>query len=158
MCKLNMGLVPPGCHSRNAAKVAIHNFKANFPIVLASVANNFPPNLWDWLLQQTKITINLIQQSNATPNILAYAHLSGFFNYNKMPLAPMGCEAQVHEKTNNRAHGHIIWLMDGISSHHQNIIAHTIVTSRTPRANAYLTQSNFNTNASPIPPSHTPTK
>jgi hypothetical protein len=49
---------------------------------------------------QTKITINLIQQSNATPNVSACAHLSGPFDYNKMPLAPMGCNAQVHEKTN----------------------------------------------------------
>ncbi len=32
--------------------------------------------------------------------MLAYAYLSGPFDYNKMPLAPMGCEAQVHEKTN----------------------------------------------------------
>jgi hypothetical protein len=30
---------------------------------------------------------------------LAYAHLSGPFDYNKMLLALMGCEAQVHEKT-----------------------------------------------------------
>jgi hypothetical protein len=101
-CKLDMELVPPGCHRRNAAKVAIHNFKAHFLSVLADVAGNFPPNLWDWLLPQTKITINLIQQSNATPNVLAYAHLSGPFDYNKMPLAPMGCEAQVHEKSNKR--------------------------------------------------------
>jgi hypothetical protein len=27
-CKFYMELVPPGCHQRNAAKVAIHNFKA----------------------------------------------------------------------------------------------------------------------------------
>ncbi len=43
-----------------------------------------------------------MRQSNATPNFLAYAHLSGPFDYNKMPLAPMGCEAQVYEKTKNR--------------------------------------------------------
>jgi hypothetical protein len=60
---------------------------------LAGVANNFPPNLWDQLLPQTKIMINLIQQSYATPNVLAHAHLSGPFDYNRMPLAPMGCEA-----------------------------------------------------------------
>jgi hypothetical protein len=103
MCKLDMELVPPGCHRRNAAKVAICNFKAHFLSVLAGVvANNFPPNLWDWLLPQTEITINLIQQSNATLNVLAYAHLSGPFDYNKMPLTPMGCEAQVHKKTDKR--------------------------------------------------------
>jgi hypothetical protein len=102
-CKLDMKLVSPGCHRCNAAKVAIHNFKAHFLSVLAGVADDFPPNLWDWLLPQTEITINLIQQSNTTPNVSAYAHLSGPFNYNKIPLAPMGCEAQVHEKTNKRS-------------------------------------------------------
>jgi hypothetical protein len=59
-CKLDMELMPPGCHRWNAAKVAIHNLKAHFLSALAGVANNFPPNLWDWLLPQTKITINLI--------------------------------------------------------------------------------------------------
>ncbi len=97
-CKFDMELVPPGCHQRNAAKVAIRNFKAYFLSVLAGVANNFPPSLWDRLLSQTEITINRM----ATPNVLAYAHLSRLFDYNKMPLAPMGCEAQVHEKTNKR--------------------------------------------------------
>ncbi len=101
-CKFNLEIVPPGCHQRNAAKVAIHNFKAYFLSVLAGVADSFPPSLWDRLLPQTKITINLICQSNATPNVLAYANLSRPFDYNKMPLAPMGCEAQVHEKTNKR--------------------------------------------------------
>ncbi len=59
-CKLDMELLPPGCHRCNAAEVAICNFKAHFLSVLAGVANNFPPNLWDWLLPQTEITINLI--------------------------------------------------------------------------------------------------
>jgi hypothetical protein len=59
-CKLDMELVPPGCHRCNAAEVAIHNFKAHFLSVLADVAGNFPPNLWDQLLPQTEITINLI--------------------------------------------------------------------------------------------------
>jgi hypothetical protein len=81
-CKLDMKLVPPGCHRRNAAEVAIRNFKAQFLSILAGVADNFPPNLWDWLLPQTKITINLIQQSNATPKVSAYAHLSRLCNYN----------------------------------------------------------------------------
>ncbi len=102
-CKLDMELVPLGCHRHNAAKVAIRNFKAHFLSVLAGVADDFPPNLWDWLLPQTEITINLIQQSNATPNVSAYAHLSRPFDYNKMPLAPMRCEAQVHEKTDKRS-------------------------------------------------------
>jgi hypothetical protein len=97
-CKLTLELVPPGCHCCNAAEVAIHNFKSHFLSVLAEVADNFPWSLWDRLLPQTEITLNLLHQSNALPNISAYAHLSGPFDYNKMTLAPMGCEVQVHEK------------------------------------------------------------
>ncbi len=100
MCKLDMELLPPGCLQHNAAKVAMCNLKAHFLSVLAGVADDFPPNLRDWLLPQTKIIINLIWQSSTTPNVLGYAHISGPFNYNKMPLAPMGCEAQVHKQTN----------------------------------------------------------
>ena len=67
--------------------------------ILAGTAEDFPRQLWDKLLPQAEVTINLLQQSNATPNVSAYAHLSGPFDYNKMPLAPMGCAAQIHEKT-----------------------------------------------------------
>jgi hypothetical protein len=95
-------LVPPGCHRRNAAEVAIHNFKAHFLSVLAGASTSFPPNLWDHLLPQTEITLNLLRQSNATPTVSAYAHLCGPFDYNRMPLAPMGCEVQIHEKTDKR--------------------------------------------------------
>ncbi len=101
-CKMNMESVPPGCHRRNAAEVAIRNFKSHLLSILAGVADDFPQNPWDRLLPQTEITLNLIQQSNAMPTVSAYAHLSGPFDYNKMPLAPMGCEAQIHEKTNKR--------------------------------------------------------
>ena len=100
--KFTMELVPPGCHRRNAAEVAIRNFKSHFLSVLSGTADNFPPSLWDRLLPQTEVTLNLLRQSNATPTVSAYAHLSGPFDYNKMPLAPMGCEAQVHEKTDKR--------------------------------------------------------
>jgi hypothetical protein len=97
-----MELVPPGCHQRNAAEVAIRNFKAHFLSLLAGVSDVLPTGLWDQLLPQTEITIDLIRQSNATPNVSAYAHLSGPFDYNKMLLALMGCNAQVHEKTNKQ--------------------------------------------------------
>ena len=100
--KLKLELVPPGCHRRNAAEVAIRNFKSHFLSVLAGVAEDFPPSLWDKLLPQTEITLNILRQSNATPTVSAYAHLSGPFDYNKMPLAPMGCQAQIHEKSDKR--------------------------------------------------------
>ena len=99
---MKIELVPPGCHRCNTAEVAIQNFKEHFLSVLAGTATSFPPKLWDRLLPQAEVTIYLLRQYNATPNVSAYANLSGTFDYNKMPLAPMGCEAQVHEKTDKR--------------------------------------------------------
>ena len=45
MCKFDMELVSPGCHQRNAAEVAIRNFKAHFLSILAGVSDDFPPSL-----------------------------------------------------------------------------------------------------------------
>jgi hypothetical protein len=125
--KFDMELVPLGCHQRNAAEVAIRNFKAHFLSILAGVSNGFPPSLWDWLLPQTKITINLIQQSNATPNVSAYTHLSGPFT-TKCCSPRWDATHRYMRKPINKAHGHFIQWTDGISSHHQNTIAHIIAT------------------------------
>jgi hypothetical protein len=60
-CKLNMELVPPGCHRRNAAEVAIRNFKTHFLSIMAGVAEDFPENLWDRLLPQAEITLKMAE-------------------------------------------------------------------------------------------------
>ena len=78
--QMEMKLAPLGCHRRNAAEVAISNFKAHFLSVLAGTSDNFPPSLWDQLLPQTEITINLTRQSNIAPKVSVYAHLSSPFD------------------------------------------------------------------------------
>ena len=67
--KNKLELVPLGCHRLNAAEMALRNFKAHLLSVLADTAEVFPPSLWDQLLPQTKVTINLLRQSNASPNV-----------------------------------------------------------------------------------------
>ena len=42
---MEMELVPPGCHRRNVAEVAIRNFKAHFLSVLAGTAEDVSPSL-----------------------------------------------------------------------------------------------------------------
>ena len=59
--KMNLELVPPVCHRCNAAEVAIRNFKAHFLSVLAGTATRFPPTLWELLLPQAKVTVNLLR-------------------------------------------------------------------------------------------------
>jgi hypothetical protein len=149
--KFTLELVPPGCHRRNAAEVAIRNFKAHFLSVLAGTADNFPDNLWDRLLPQTEITLNLLRQSNATLTVSAYAHLCGPFDYNKMPLAPMGCEVQVHKKTDKRGtRAYHIVSMGGICIHRQNITASITAKSSKQKRNCCLILCNSSTNTSQI--------
>ena len=78
--KMQMELVPPSTQHSNISEVAIRNFKARFLSVLAGTAQYFRPSLWDRLLPQAEITINILRQSNETPNVSAYTHLSGTFD------------------------------------------------------------------------------
>jgi hypothetical protein len=53
-------LVPPRCHRRNAWERAIRTFKEHFVAGLSSVDPSFPLHLWDRLLPQAEITLNLL--------------------------------------------------------------------------------------------------
>ncbi|KAL7477530.1 hypothetical protein ACHAW6_003338 [Cyclotella cf. meneghiniana] len=93
-------LTPTNQHRCNAAERAIQTFKGHFISVLAGVSDNFPIHQWDELLPQTILTLNLLWKSYVAPNISAYAHHHGSFDYNRMPLAPVGCAVLFHIKTN----------------------------------------------------------
>ena len=58
--------------------------------------------LRDKLLPQMVLTLNLLQQSNVAPIVSAYQHVNGSFDYNKMPLAPLGCAVQLFESPDRR--------------------------------------------------------
>ncbi len=98
----DLQLVPPDTHRRNLAERAIQTFKSHFISILAGVDPSFPMSLWDRLLPQAVLTLNLLRQSNASPTTSAYQYVNGAFNYNKMPLAPLGCKVQMHESANRR--------------------------------------------------------
>jgi hypothetical protein len=57
-CKIQ--LVPPDNHRRNLAERAIQTFKNHFKSVLAGVDDSFPMKLWDKLLPQVFLTLNLL--------------------------------------------------------------------------------------------------
>ncbi|KAL7475772.1 hypothetical protein ACHAW6_001675 [Cyclotella cf. meneghiniana] len=131
--KMPYELVPPGCHHRNATEVAIRDFKVHFLSILPGFAPDFPMKLWEKLLPQAEITINLLRQSNATPTVSAYTHLNGRFNYNKMPLAPMGCQVQAHEKTDSQGtwafHSMDGWYLSTSPEHYRTHCCHIKATN-----------------------------
>ncbi len=84
------------------AEQAIQTFKNHFKSVIVGVDNNFPMRLWDRLLPQMVLTLNLLCQPNVAPTVSAYQYVHGAFDYNRMPLAPMGCAVQVHKSNERR--------------------------------------------------------
>jgi hypothetical protein len=95
-------LVPPHCHRRNAAECAIRTFKEHFVTGLSSVDPAFPLQLWDRLLPQAEITLNLLRTLRLHPQLSAAAHFHGLMDYNKTAFAPPGCKIIAHEKPGKR--------------------------------------------------------
>jgi hypothetical protein len=89
-------LVPPDMHCQNWAKCAICTFKDHFLAILASVNSAFPPYLWDLLLPQTELTLNLLRQAMLNPRISMWELFEG------TPLGLVGCCVLIHAKTVTR--------------------------------------------------------
>ena len=100
--KANDQLVPPNTHRRNAAERAIRMFKAHFLSILDGVAPDFLRNLWDLLLPQTELTLNLIRQATLDPTRSAWSYFHGPFNYDATPTGPLGCDIIAHKKIGTR--------------------------------------------------------
>jgi hypothetical protein len=85
-------------HRRNIAKQMIRHFKNHFLSILAGVNTAFLPYLWDLLLPQAKLTVNLLHQATINPKISAWEYFNGPFDFNKNPLAPVGYRVLIHTK------------------------------------------------------------
>ncbi len=96
-------LAPPHIHRVNAAERAIRTFKNHFIAGLASTDKLFPLHLWDHLIPQAILTLNLLRPSRLNPRLSAWAQMEGAFDYNKTPVAPPGTKIVAHEKPNQRA-------------------------------------------------------
>jgi hypothetical protein len=81
-------LAPPHCHRRNTAERAIRTFKEHVVAGLSSVDPSFPMHLWDRLLRQAEITLNLLRTSRLHQQLSAAAHYHGLVDYSKTAFAP----------------------------------------------------------------------
>ena len=100
--EIDYELTPAGLHRRNLAERAIQTFKNHFIAGLSSTHPDFPLNLWDDLIPQCVITLNLLRKSRLHPHLSAYSHVNGPFNYARTPLAPPGMKVLLHERPADR--------------------------------------------------------
>ncbi len=99
-CKLQ--LVEPHNHRVNAAERAIQTFKDAFIAALATMDVNFPLQLWDKLTPQVQTYLNLMRRSRIDLSKSAHKTLYGPYDWNRYPMAPLGCKAVVYEDGNTR--------------------------------------------------------
>ena len=96
-------LVPAHIHHHNAAKGSIRTFKAHFLAILTGVAADFPKYLWDLLLPQAELTLNLLRQATLNQAMLAWEHFQGVpFKYDATPLCLLGYPLMIHKKASTR--------------------------------------------------------
>ena len=116
-------LVPPNNHRANAAERAIRTFKNHFIAILSSCDPAFPLHLWDRLIPQAVITLNLLRASTRNPSISAYSQIHGPFNFDRTPLGPPGTSVLVHENPTVRGswspHGTLGWYIGPSLSHYR---------------------------------------
>ena len=128
----NYQLVPPHTHWSNAAERAIRTLKAHFLSILAGVAPDFPKNMWDLLLPQAELTLNLLRQATLDPSQSVWSYFHGPFNYDTTPIAHLGCDIIAHTKIGTRNswdfRGAAGWYV-GVALQHYR--CHTIVAKAT---------------------------
>ena len=93
-------VVPPNVQRLNIAERAIRTFKARFLSILSVVDPDLPKYMWDNLLVQTEITINLLRQATLNPRMSAWVYYNGTFDYSATPLVPLVCKIIIHNKSN----------------------------------------------------------
>jgi hypothetical protein len=69
---------------------------------ITSVDPTFQFHLWDRLLPQAEITLNLLRTSRLHPQLSTASHFHGLVDYNKTAFAPPGCKIIAHEKMGKR--------------------------------------------------------
>jgi hypothetical protein len=116
-------LVPPYSHIRNSAERAIRSFKDHLIAGLCSTDKSFPMHLWDRILPQEVMTLNMLRTSRINPKLSAATHIFGQHDLHRAPLAPTGTRIIAHETLGKRKtwapHGQDGWYIGPALEHYR---------------------------------------
>jgi hypothetical protein len=120
---ISFQLVPPYSHRRNTTERAIRSFKDNLIAGICSTDKTFPMHMWDRLLPQAEITLNMLRISRINPKLSASTHIDGQYDYNRTPISPPGTRSIAHETLNSRRtwapHGQDGWYIGPDLEHYR---------------------------------------
>jgi hypothetical protein len=80
-------------------------------------------HLWDRLLPQAVIKLNMLRTSRINPKLSASTHIDGQYDYNRAPMAPPGTIIIAHETPSRRItwapHGQYGWYIGPALEHYR---------------------------------------
>ena len=83
----------------------------------------FPIYLWDQLIPQCQITLNMLRRARTNPKLSEYQALEGTFDFNATPLAPPGTRTLIFNSPSKRAswetHGENAWYVGPALEHYR---------------------------------------
>jgi hypothetical protein len=136
-------LVPPYSHRQNSAERAIRSFKDHLIAGLCSTDKSFPMHLWDRILPQAVITLNMLRTSRSNPKLSAATHIFGQYDFNRSPMVPPGTRIIAHEIPGRRRtwapHGQDGWYIGPALEHY---ICYTVYITKT-RSNRIVETVDF---------------
>ena len=96
--RVDYQVTPAGLNRRNNAERVVQTFKNHIIAGLSSTPPKFPLNLWDKILTQELLTLNILRPARVSPQLSTYAHVHGTFDYKKRPLTPLDINCLAHVK------------------------------------------------------------
>ena len=106
-------LMSPSYHRYHNSERSIQTPKKQFIAWLYSVDSDLHIQLWDIMLQQAIVSLNLLQKSRLCPHLFAYTHIYRYLYYNYNLLVPTGKKVVIHNRQNNispwEPHGKPAW-------------------------------------------------
>jgi hypothetical protein len=102
--KIEFQYVPTTSHRRNKAERAMRTIKNHLTSMMATADPLFPEYLWDEMLLQAEITVNMLRPSANDMKKSAYMGLYGtHYDFLAHPMAPVGTAILIYDTPSQRA-------------------------------------------------------
>ena len=100
---INYQLAHPHIHQRIWDDQEIFTFKNHLLALISSCDRKLIMNLWERLLYQALLTLNLLRPSRLNPSLSAHMQMQRPFEFNLTPLALPDTRVKIHKKPLDRA-------------------------------------------------------